>query len=279
MIKNIAAGIFIGIANIIPGISGGTIIVMLGMFDKIMFAISDVFKKDAFNRKENIIFLFQIVIGLLIGLITFANLIDLLFNNWPTQTIFCFLGFILFSVPYIIKKEMNKISISPLFLGLGFVIILSLVLLDNNSSSNIITAFPIVTLPHLLKMFVLGIITAMATIFPGISGAMILLILGEYHLYKTYIAKVLTFNPEVTIPIAFIAIGIIIGIIFSAKITAWLLTHYRRQTMSIILGLIIMSSLILIPLNVEFDGLLILSSIVWFLFGGLVITTIEKSKG
>ncbi len=296
-IKNFLAGAFIGIANIIPGVSGGTIIIMLGMFDKLMYAISDVFKKNATNRKKNLIFLSQILIGLLMGIIIFANIIDILLNNWPTQTLFAFIGLILFSIPYIVRKEIPesggklisvripfiknrkpKARISLSFLVVGLLIIISLVSLDDNGSTNIVSSFPTITALYLVKMVVLGLITGVTTIFPGISGAMVLLIIGEYYIYKSYIAKALTFNPEIIIPLFFIGIGIIAGIVFSAKIVAWLLDNYRKETISLILGLIIMSSLTLIPTNIIYDVRLFTSSLIAFLVGGLVITGIEKSR-
>ncbi len=298
MIKNLLTGTFIGIANIIPGISGGTIIVILGMFDKIMNSISNLFKKDNLKRKNDIIFLSQIMIGLLIGIIIFANIIDYLLNKWPNQTIFLFIGLIIFGIPNIIEKQIPKINntllsftlpftnkhkknnanMSLSFLLIGFIIIISLFLLLSGSTSNTVILFPTINIIHLLKMIVLGIITGAATIFPGISGAMLLLIIGEYYLYKSYIARILTFQPNIIIPILFIGIGILIGVVGSAKVTSWLLNNYRRETMSLIIGLIIASSLVLIPFDITYDISLLITYILSFLGGGLIITTVEKIK-
>ena len=278
MIKNILSGIIIGAVNIIPGLSGGIIIVILGLFDKLMNAISDIFKRKATNRKENILFLLQIIIGLVIGLISFANIIDILFNNWYTQTIYCFIGFILFSIPFIKEREMPKMKISIPFFILGLMIIVALIALKGNDNGEIINTFPTITLSLLLKMFILGIITAIATIMPGISGAMILLILGYYHLFKFYIANILTFNSIIIIPLIFIGLGIIIGVVVSAKMTTWLLKNYRHETISAILGLIVMSALVLIPLDVTYGSILVISSIITFLFGGMIVIIIEKLK-
>jgi putative membrane protein len=275
MIKNIFAGISIGIANIIPGISGGTIIVLLGIFDKLMFAITDVFKKDATNRQANLIFLGQIVIGLAIGLIAFANIIDILFLEWPVQTKFTFVGLIIFSIPYIIKKEMHSTNFSFPFFVLGIITITMLIYLEKENNNNIIDILPAITFMLLIKMTILGIITGATTIFPGISGAMVLLIIGEYHLYRTYIAEVLSFQSNIIVPLIFIGIGILIGVIYGAKIITWLLKNYRGQIISTIIGLIVMSSLILIPIDVKYTPMLTITSIISLAFGGMLIILIE----
>ena len=92
MIKNIVGGILIGGANIIPGVSGGTIIVMLGIFDKTMSSISNLFKiKISWKeRLEAFKFLFTLMIGVGIGLVVFAKILTFLFDKFPNQTLACF---------------------------------------------------------------------------------------------------------------------------------------------------------------------------------------------
>jgi putative membrane protein len=288
MLKNIFAGIFIGIANIIPGISGGTIIVILGIFDELMFSISNLIKKDNPQRKKQIIFLSQIIFGLLIGLISFANIIDYLFKNYPTQTIYGFIGLILFSIPFVIKKELpnttwfkipftkRKNNLSVPFLIIGSLIIIILMLLNKNVNDNLNIVFPTITILYLIKLFFVGNIIGSATIIPGISGAMILLILGQYHIYKGYILELLTFKLNILIPLCFIGIGIIMGIVIGAKIVTWSLNKYRKETISLIIGLIIMSSLALFPLDINYNVSITVSSIICFLLGGTLITIIER---
>ena len=100
MIKNLLGGMAIGIANIIPGVSGGTIIVLLGLFDKTMEAISNVFKiKISFKeRMKSFTFLLQVMIGVAIGLVGFAKVLDFLFSTFEHQTLFLFAGLIIFSL-------------------------------------------------------------------------------------------------------------------------------------------------------------------------------------
>ena len=81
MIKNIIGGIAIGIANVIPGVSGGTMMVILGIFNRMMEAISGIFKRVNPNRKDDIIFIFQVLVGAAIGIVGFAKILEILFSS------------------------------------------------------------------------------------------------------------------------------------------------------------------------------------------------------
>ena len=106
--NSIFGGIFVGIANIIPGVSGGTMLVIFNLFDKLMYAINDIFKKKTTTRKDSIILLFKVLLGTGIGIILFAKLLGFTLKHFEIETIFCFMGLILFSVPIIIKDEMKN---------------------------------------------------------------------------------------------------------------------------------------------------------------------------
>ena len=123
MIKNIIGGIAVGIANVIPGVSGGTMMVILGIFNRMMDAISGIFKKENPNRKEDIIFIFQVLVGAGVGIIGFAKILEVLFEYYPTQTIYWFIGLIAFSIPLFLKGEMKgeKLVIIPFICGLAII--------------------------------------------------------------------------------------------------------------------------------------------------------------
>ena len=125
----------------------------------------------------------------------------------------------------------------------------------------------------------MGVIGGATMIFPGVSGSMVLLVLGWYHMFKGYVAAVTTFDMKILIPLAFIAIGVGLGIIFSAKLTSFLLKKYKTNTMSFILGLIIMSAIVIFPLKKElytFGN--IITSVITFILGGVLIVLLEKFK-
>ena len=283
MVKNIFGGIMIGIANIIPGVSGGTIIVLLGLFDKTMEAISNVFKiKISFKeRMKNVIFLLQIMIGVAIGLVGFAKVLDFLFSNFEHQTLFLFAGLIIFSLPMLKKQEMDNKKISTPFFVIGILIIGLLAYFSPEKKEVVVPLAELLSknlnFAYILILIIMGAISGAAMLFPGISGSMVLLVLGYYYLYKSYVSNITTFEPMVLIPLIFIAIGVVIGIIVSAKLTTYLLDKHQNKTMSLILGLVLMSGIVIIP-RTGYNLTIVVSSIICFIIGSIFIILFNKLK-
>lgn len=277
MIKNIIGGIAIGIANVIPGVSGGTMMVILGIFNRMMEAISGIFKRVNPNRKDDIIFIFQVLVGAAIGIVGFAKILEILFEYYPTQTIYWFIGLIAFSIPLFVKGEMKgeKLAIVPFICGLA--IIFGLEFLNPGEGNTVVNPdFPPLSSGLFIKMVIIGAISGATMIMPGVSGSMVLLILGEYYLFKSYLAHVTSFSLDVILPLGFMAIGIAIGIIVSAKLCQYFTRTHKAGFLSLILGLIIASSLVLIPFDVSYDFNLILTSLLAALFGGIIVFGLSK---
>lgn len=277
MIKNIIGGIAIGIANVIPGVSGGTMMVILGIFNRMMEAISGIFKRVNPNRKEDIIFIFQVLVGAAIGIVGFAKILEILFEYYPTQTIYWFIGLIAFSIPLFVKGEMKgeKLAIVPFVCGLA--IIFGLEFLNPGEGNTVVNPdFPPLSSGLFIKMVIIGAISGATMIMPGVSGSMVLLILGEYYLFKSYLAHVTSFSFDVIMPLGFMAIGIAFGIVVSAKLCQYFTRTHKAGFLSLILGLIIASSLVLIPFDVSYDFNLILTSLLAALFGGIIVFGLSK---
>jgi len=283
MLKNIFCGVAVGVANIIPGVSGGTLIVLLGLFDELMKAISDVFKIEiSLKERINAIkFILQIGLGVVIGLVGFAKILEFLFVKAEIQTIMWFAGLILFSIPVLKKNEMKNEKINWIYFIVGILIIGLLTYLVPTKNEVIVPLQDIITkdlnLVYIFTLIILGTISGATMIFPGVSGSMVLLVLGYYHLFKGYVANVTSFEPRIIIGLAFIAVGVLIGIILSAKLTNWLLKKYHTQTMSLIIGLIVMSAITIIPLS-GYNVITIITSILTFLFGGSIVILMDKLK-
>lgn len=281
MIRNLVGGIAVGMANIIPGVSGGTIIVLLGLFDRLMESISNLFnfKMKLIDKKKDFIFLFQFLLGAAIGLIGFAKVLEILFVKFEVQTLYWFIGLILLSIPMLKRKEMNGEKINWIFLFIGILLIGGLAYIAPGEEGNIVPLKELLAkdlnLGYYLILVGIGAIGGASMMFPGVSGSMVLLVLGYYHLFKGYVANVTTFELNILIPLVFIAIGVGIGIVVSAVITNYLLKHYKRNTMSFILGLIIMSAITIIP-RTTYDLPLIISSIICFIFGGAVVLLFDR---
>ena len=268
MIKNIIGGIAVGIANVIPGVSGGTMMVILGIFNRMMDAISGIFKKENPNRKEDIIFIFQVLVGAGVGIIGFAKILEVLFEYYPTQTIYWFIGLIAFSIPLFLKGEMKgeKLVIIPFICGLA--IIFGLEFLNPD--------FPALSAGLFVKMIIIGAVSGATMIMPGVSGSMVLLILGEYYLFKSYLANVTSFSLDVIMPLGFMAIGIAVGIVVSAKLCSYFTKTHKAGFLSLILGLIVASSLVLIPFDVSYNLSLVVTSIIAVIFGGIIVLGLSK---
>ena len=276
MIKTLIGGIAVGLANIIPGVSGGTMMVVLGLFSRVMEAISGVFKIKNENRVEDIKFLIVLLFGAGIGLIVFAKLLEFMFTNFPTQTMFCFVGMVGFSIPSLVKKEMpnDKFKLIPFIAGCLVIFLISFFAPENTET--VLTEFPSISLSYLLLMVFMGIIAGGAMFVPGVSGSMILLILGKYYLFKSLLANVTSFELNILIPLCFMGVGILLGIVLSSKITGYCLKRYHQATMNVILGLVVASTIVLIPVDVAYTMGLMVSSLVSLLLGGIVVLLLEK---
>ena len=276
-LKPFFGGIAVGIANIIPGVSGGTMLVIFDLFEKLTNAISDLFKKGSTTKKQSFIFLLKVLIGALIGIVGFAKVLGFTLKHLEAETIFWFMGLILFSVPIIIKNELKgeKFNIPFFIIGIAIIAVLEYFNLHgglaNAGESNSIINY--------LIMVGLGAIGGISMIFPGISGSMVMLVLGKYEMIRGYIDKVTSLDINIYIKLAVFAVGAVLGIIISSKILSKLLVKHRGKTISLILGFIIASALIL-PLNLETKLVLstekICGLIVSFIFGGIVIYYLDK---
>lgn len=228
-ILNVIKGAVIGIANAIPGVSGGTMMVIMKVFDRLLGAITLNLKK----LKENFVFLLTIFIGMGIGIILSAKVLSYCFEEFYVQTQFFFMGVVLGSLPMIYKeatkdKKLSPVHLIPFLIGLGVIIGVTAASLSMEANS-VRTSLDAGTFVYLT---VISIIAAAAMIMPGLSGSLVLLILGGY---QTVIEAVDKMNIPILIPVA---IGVIIGILLCAKLITLCLKKWHRGTYAVILGLI-----------------------------------------
>ncbi len=275
--SDIFGGMFVGIANIIPGVSGGTMLVIFNLFDRLMYAISDIFKKETKTRGQSIKLLLEVLIGAGVGVVLFAKILGITLKYIEAETIFWFMGLILFSVPIIIKEEMKGEKFNILAFIIGFIFIIGLQYLQMKNPTNKVNET--INFIHFVSLIIYGIIAGATMIFPGVSGSMVLLVLGKYEMIRGYIDNLTSLNINAFISLCFFGVGVILGIILSAKLTNFLLKKYKGKTVSLILGFIIASALIL-PFNIEksFDltTVKICSIITSFILGGIIIYYINR---
>lgn len=284
-ITDIIKGIFIGIANIVPGVSGGTIALSMGVYDKLIGAVSN-FLKD---WKKSIITLFPILIGCGIGLIGFTYMIEYLLSEHTFITCMAFIGLILGGLPILVKQLRGKLKERSKAVGLSdilaFVILFAAAILLALSDSGEEVLKTLTATPGLMViMFFIGIIASATMVIPGVSGSLVLMILGYYYGIIGSIKDFLEALKAMDIPaltngflVLFpLGIGILLGIFLIAKLITFLFERYGVQTYCAILGLIL-SSPVAIFYNTglysqlgQLNGLLIAAGILTCIIGAVI---------
>lgn len=260
MFKLFFKGIIIGVANIMPGVSGGTLAVIMGVYDQLTEAIGNFITVPLKKKMEYAKFLLQIGSGMAIGIILFAKIIEFCFTNYPKSTAAFFSLLILPSIPYIIKGEDKKNNRNRMFFILGALITLVFVFLDYHlgNSSGTAQLVKTITFSYCIKLFICGALAAGAMIIPGISGSLLLLMIGEYYNILGFISgffdglvRIASYgslseiiNNLYVIPLAVFALGVAIGLVLVAKIINMLLSsRHRSVTLFFIAGIIVVSVL------------------------------------
>ena len=233
-IKKIIAGIAVGIANVIPGVSGGTIAVVFGVYSDLIGAAS----LDIKIIKANFKIYLCLFGGMGLGALLFARLFKLVYERFPIQTNFFFVGlivgsiFIIFDLVREKEKESSFTKVSKIvwfFIGLS--IMLALYFFKGAAASST-AAMETLSLVNFILLFLIGFAGAAAMVIPGISGSFILLILGAYY---TVIKAITDFNIPVLIPIG---LGVLTGFILSARLIGFLMEKFPKITYAFILGLV-----------------------------------------
>ena len=219
---NFLKGIIVGIGGIAPGLSGSVLLVILGLYQKAINAIGTLFK----DFKNNVKFLFPLVLGFGVGVIIFSKIVDFLLGNYEMYTRYAFLGLVLGTIP-LFYKEVKKEGFNKkyyIYIVIAAILGLSVFFFNKN-------LFPAVTNPNLFQSVLLGVAVAGSSIVPGVDSAVILSSLGLYELYVSSLAD---FNLSILIPAGF---GLVIGALVISFIINKLIKRFYTATFSIIFGL------------------------------------------
>lgn len=272
-------GFIMGIANIIPGVSGGTLALTLGIYEDFIGAISHFFSK----LKENIRFLLPIVIGMGLAILSMSNVISYCFNHYPIPTTLFFMGLVIGGIPLLINKvkgsrETKQVS-SYVIALLTFTLVMVLALADKIFG----TGLGNVNLGNLdligfIILFLVGVIAAATMVVPGVSGSLVLMLLGYYLPVINVIKEITKFkNLGTNIVIAGVfGVGVLVGIILVSKLIEFLLNKYEKKTYFGVIGFII-ASVPAIPISVfnelgtvSFDLVQIVIGLVFLTIGTIV---------
>ena len=276
-------GMAIGIANAIPGVSGGTIAFVLGIYEKLTYSISSLpialIKFRWKDVAESLKILIPVVFGAIISIFLFLNIINFSFANYPIPTKIFFVGLVLGSFPFVTKTvEKYDFKVFLAFF-LGAFIMAIFVYFDINEPEINKTAVESVSSDfsfiYGVKLFFCGIAAAIAMVIPGISGSLLLLILGEYENISYFVSNI-TANFNYIYPLIFLGIGIVIGIFAISKLITILIQKYRTIVFGFVLGILIVSFLSLWP-NITFLSIpMLVATVLSMCLGFLVAIMMEK---
>ena len=262
-------GIIYGVAHIVPGLSGGTFLVIFGCYDLVCQAFALNFKEI----KKHFLFLALFGVGTVGGLVGFAHIITYLFANFPVQTSLFFMGLILGGIPLIAKTATGQEDFKPACLlpfVLGFALVTSLFLLEKFGIFHV-DAAGAVDLAFTARIVLYAFIAAIAMVMPGISGAFVLVAFGVYDLFMQALR---VFDLAVIIPAA---IGVLAGIVVGAKLILLLLSKFQLMIYSAILGMVVGSMVPLFPSGVGLNAAT-LSGIFCLALGGLSAAAMGKKE-
>lgn len=275
MIKNILKGVVIGIANIIPGVSGGTMAVSMGIYDKMIHCVTHLFKEF----KKSVQFLLPIFIGAGIGLLGLTFVIQAAFERFPMPTNLLFIGLIVGGLPTVWKKvQGQKISVGHAIAALAFFALVVGMAAIGEAEGR--TADMSLGPVQMVKFFGVGMIASATMIIPGVSGSMVLLLLGYYNaildtitgFLKALVAfdmPAIMHNLGIIIPMG---LGIVFGIFAIAKIIEIVFAKFPLYAYWAIIGLIVASPFAIIMMG---QGMVIsvgnvIASVVTFVAGFLI---------
>lgn len=233
-------GICMGAADVIPGVSGGTIAFMTGIYEELVGSINSINmtavkllftgKFRQFWKHINGNFLFSLILGIVLSILSLAKLMQYLLDYQPVQTWAFFFGLIVASSIFILKGIRGWKFKD--FLMLAFGIVLGVV---------VCTLSPTETPDGLWFILICGAIAICAMILPGISGSFILLVLGKYKYMMDTLANIIDGKGDLMdfLTIIVFVVGAAAGIIAFSKFLHWLLKHYHRETLLVMAGFII----------------------------------------
>lgn len=244
MIKNILKGIVIGLANVIPGVSGGTMMVSMGIYDKLIHSITHLFSE----LKKSVMFLLPIFIGIGIAVVVVPFGIEYLFAEYPFQTNLLFIGLIVGGLPAAWKNvKGNSVKIGHLAVCIAFfVLVAGLAMMGETEGNAADLSFGFLSV---VKLFGVGVVASATMVIPGVSGSMMLLLMGYYHpileAITDFIKAVLAFDMDGILRgvgiLAPFGIGVVAGIFAIAKLIEIIFEKFPLYAYWAIIGLILSS--------------------------------------
>lgn len=242
----VLAGVLFGLANVIPGVSGGTMAVVFGVYERLIGILSDPIK--GIRKEWKFILVFGV--GAVIGILAFGKLMNWLLERYPSQSAMFFVGVILGSLPMLFKSSFVRDGKARVTAGtliaflVGFAIMIPMIAAGNTDEAKAAAkagaALGSVNVGQALLMVLYGVIASCTMIIPGISGSFVMLLLGVYGKIIAAVAALTSSNlmSAVILLIPF-GIGVVLGLVFCSKLIKFLLKKYPNITYAAIFGFVV----------------------------------------
>jgi len=261
LIKLTGIGLILGMITVIPGLSVGTMAVVLNVYDRLIGIITPNIKKILGAWK----FWLPLVISGAVGLVLFSRVVTVLYENFPLPTVWFFIGVIAGSIPLVYSRVRRDDSPLPslpsaICAALALAVMIAMAVFRPEEGTTVYTELT----PRLFGMLALaGMLAAIAMIIPGISGAFLLLVAG---MYRTVLQAVSSLNIPLLLPLA---IGAGAGLLIGAAFVRFLLAKAPKETYGAVLGLVAGSVIVLFPGGFG-EGVTLIFSILCLLAGGAI---------
>lgn len=257
-------GAAIGVATLIPGVSGGTMAIILGVYDLMINGISD-FLQD---WKTYLLPFAELGLGAVTGILLLSSLVSQLLKQYEIPMQFLFIGIIIGGLPTLIKKSrsMRHHSFDWSYFILGAI----LVLLTASTPSALFSTGTEFTWITFALLFICGIVIAVALVLPGISASFLLLVLG---MYQTTLTAIQNMDLGFLLPVG---LGVVFGTFASAKIIRYFLENHPSRTYLLIIGFVAGSLFELLPAPKHLQVSIILPSVLLMVLGVLTTYTLSR---
>ena len=291
VIRNFFNGLAFGITETIPGVSGGTIAIILGFYFELIHAINH-FVEDL---RKNLHFLIPLVLGAIIGILLFSSIINFLLAQYSFPTMLFFIGLIVGIIPHIYAKAREKdrkLKVTQILLIIvSFSALLIISTLKGVSVLDPAEVINSIDIPFMIFIFFSGILAAAALVIPGISGSFVLLLLGIYPLAIYSVSSIrflLTDITNISLMLNIckvlgpLAIGVIIGGLSMTRLIENLLKNHTKTIYSIIFGLLLGSVCVLFkdPMvyNSGISKIIIIFGVITFSLGCVLSYNLGKKR-
>lgn len=242
--KNVPKGFLMGIVELVPGVSSGTMALLLGIYDQFLGAISRIVSK---YYKQAIAFLLPLVIGMAIAILTMSSVLDYFLQNHTVPTHWFFMGMVLGVIPMMFRISNVKVEFSAahyILIILGIVLLFVMSLFNGEAPPAESAGMAV---GDLFKYFLTGILAASMMLLPGISGSLVMLILGVYPIVIYAINEFTSLNFGLLPILISVGLGIVIGVLGASRIISYLLKNYTYLTYAGIIGLLFGSMFAIYP--------------------------------